>query len=75
MDKVRKVSIYHNHIDSKESRNFELVKLQRKHYILDIKTIDRNGVSWLHDLCTLENRKGWQHQLSKEANLQRKLLC
>ncbi|HEV7738407.1 MAG TPA: hypothetical protein VGO47_13670 [Chlamydiales bacterium] len=51
------------------NRNFELVKLQRKHYSFNIETRDEAGYLWHHDVCELKNRKGWQHKISKEVDL------
>ncbi|KAF8574598.1 hypothetical protein K439DRAFT_1371977, partial [Ramaria rubella] len=49
------------------TRNFELTKLQYKHIVEDAYTDDR--YRFRHLLVTLENRKGWQHKLSQEADL------
>jgi hypothetical protein len=50
------------------TRIFELAKLQVKHYRLDLATKDE--YKWPHDECSLDQRKGWQHNLSKEGNLE-----
>ena len=49
------------------SRNFELAKLQYKHLVENAYADD--GYHHKHLLVTLENRKGRQGKLSKEADL------
>ncbi|KIJ48005.1 hypothetical protein M422DRAFT_248153 [Sphaerobolus stellatus SS14] len=39
------------------ARFFEMVKLQKKHYRINLVTPD--DVKWNYDECHLENRKGW----------------
>ncbi|KIJ48032.1 hypothetical protein M422DRAFT_248190 [Sphaerobolus stellatus SS14] len=48
--------------------NFELAKLQRKHYKVGLETNDPYKLQY--DECMLEHRKGWQHQLRHEGNLE-----
>ena len=57
-----------NHSVSFIYRNFELAKLQYKHLVENAQTED--GYHFKHLLVTLENWKGWQSKLSKEADLQ-----
>jgi hypothetical protein len=52
---------------------FELAKLQVKHCWLDLATKDE--YKWPHNECSLEQRQGWKHNLSKEGNLESVLFC
>ncbi|KAF8523100.1 hypothetical protein BU17DRAFT_63997 [Hysterangium stoloniferum] len=49
-------------------KNFELVKLQAKHYKQHIQMQDK--YQWEYNECHLEQRKGWQHQMSREGDLE-----
>ncbi|KAF8496362.1 hypothetical protein BU17DRAFT_72458 [Hysterangium stoloniferum] len=48
--------------------NFELAKLQTKHYRRNLQTQDE--YQWKYDECHLEQWKGWQHHISKEGDLE-----
>ncbi|KAF8522430.1 hypothetical protein BU17DRAFT_44653 [Hysterangium stoloniferum] len=48
--------------------NFELAKLQAKHYRRNLRT--RDEYQWKYDECHLEQQKGWQHHISKEGDLE-----
>ncbi|KAF8530352.1 hypothetical protein BU17DRAFT_79070 [Hysterangium stoloniferum] len=50
------------------TRNFELAKLRAKHYKQHMRTQDE--YQWEYDECHLEQRKGWQHQMSREGDLE-----
>ncbi|KIJ48361.1 hypothetical protein M422DRAFT_81339, partial [Sphaerobolus stellatus SS14] len=50
------------------TRNFELAKLRRRNYRMDLTTEDEYRLSY--DECILDHRKGWMHKLNKSPRLQ-----
>ena len=63
---------YRKLITTKIIRNFELAKLQAKQYRQNLQTQDE--YRWTYDECHLEHRKGWLHHMSKDGDLECKLI-